>query len=528
MRSTQATLAQGGKTTTAFDKHCQTAEEKALERFKFHGRNKPIWPARFATDSEECALAFVLNCQTWDENAKKIRDFPDKQYLRQFIHDWYECRKARKSLIIQKCRRMVISWCCRCLELWQMGLERSNLMLGGDDYEAAAKHCWRLKHLYVNLQERFPEWKLPDHVQSVYKGEWLSTFSLSNGSTTQIINAKSESIQGEGCAIATFEEFGLYDNPASVIAQAKIVTMGDDGEGGSSAGFVCCITNAQIAPKWKAFKAIKEGEEPLVEVFPGYSKRHMESGDLFVEMQWFANESWGPQWLEGVRRAMSKTPFEFRLQILMIDEGEGSFLWNWDLIDQFRLSEIPSTANIVKVAIAIDPSVKDPAKKKDPNKEPDECGMIVGCLSDTNHAYIMADLSGVMSPAVWAQKATKCAAFFEADEIIYESNQGKDLIPEVIKGYSNKVKLREVTASVGKRPRAEPAVVQYEMGNVHHIGHLTALEKELCGWDSTNPGALSPGRLDALVWLLHGFGLCKHVEAAMIDRFIDSVAGMVL
>jgi phage terminase large subunit-like protein len=39
----------------------------------------------------------------------------------------------------------------------------------------------------------------------------------------------------------------------------------------------------------------------------------------------------------------------------------------------------------------------------------------------------------------------------------------------------------------------------YQQNKVHHVGTFPQLEDELCSWI---PGAESPNRLDALVWIV--------------------------
>lgn len=54
-----------------------------------------------------------------------------------------------------------------------------------------------------------------------------------------------------------------------------------------------------------------------------------------------------------------------------------------------------------------------------------------------------------------------------------------------------------VSATRGKRTRAEPCAQAYETGQVSHVGVFPALEAELVTWQE---GMDSPNRLDALVW----------------------------
>ncbi len=53
--------------------------------------------------------------------------------------------------------------------------------------------------------------------------------------------------------------------------------------------------------------------------------------------------------------------------------------------------------------------------------------------------------------------------------------------------------------------RAEPVAALYEQRKVHHVGSLSVLEDQLCGFTSDfdrSRAGYSPDRLDALVWAL--------------------------
>jgi phage terminase large subunit-like protein len=60
------------------------------------------------------------------------------------------------------------------------------------------------------------------------------------------------------------------------------------------------------------------------------------------------------------------------------------------------------------------------------------------------------------------------------------------------------VRFKAVTATRGKRLRAEPISTLYEQGLMHHVGIHHTLEDQMTTW--TPADRLSPDRLDALVW----------------------------
>jgi len=233
-----------------------TSEElEQLDRLLLAQTSQTIWPSEFATDSADCATAFVLAQRTWNEAEGQIQPMPDKSYIREYCREWWTCRSLGQTLITEKCRRMVISWVARSLELWAMGLKRTDCILVGEDLEQAAKHVWRLEFLYGQLSKRL---NLPPSSVLRYEGDRkLKQFNLANGSQTTYANGQEAGLQGDGTAIITMEEFGIYRYAKSMLAQAQIITQGS---AGSTGGFVNIITNSSTHPEWQEIKATFAGD----------------------------------------------------------------------------------------------------------------------------------------------------------------------------------------------------------------------------------------------------------------------------
>jgi phage terminase large subunit-like protein len=90
-----------------------------------------------------------------------------------------------------------------------------------------------------------------------------------------------------------------------------------------------------------------------------------------------------------------------------------------------------------------------------------------------------------------------------ADKIVAERNNGGEMVKITIRQYDKDelIPVDLVWASRGKVTRAEPVAALYEQGRIHHVGTFDALEDE---YVTFVPGAadVSPGRLDAAVWVL--------------------------
>lgn len=174
----------------------------------------------------------------------------------------------------------------------------------------------------------------------------------------------------------------------------------------------------------------------------------------------------------------------------LFSEAPGALWRRADMLDAHRVKEAPEFR---RIAVAVDPSVTS-------TKNSDEAGIVWGGLGVDGHAYVCGDLSLRASPDTWVRKAVNCYNMHEANELVYESNQGGDLVKSLMRTVDKTVAIRGVHASRGKYLRAEPVSALYEQGLVHHVGMFPSLEDEMCNWLPGSPE--SPNRLDACVYLV--------------------------
>lgn len=188
------------------------------------------------------------------------------------------------------------------------------------------------------------------------------------------------------------------------------------------------------------------------------------------------------------------TALAYRMEIRAedVDEAPGA-LWTRDLIEQNRVIKTPDYDRIV---VSIDPSASSTG---------DEAGIItVGRARQ--EGYVIADDSVQGSPKTWATAAVTAFHKHDADCIVAESNNGGEMVKEVIATVDPEIKVKLVHASRGKQTRAEPVASVYEHGRGHHVGSFPLLEDEMCLWI---PGDDSPNRMDANVWAFTELGLVK-------------------
>lgn len=181
-------------------------------------------------------------------------------------------------------------------------------------------------------------------------------------------------------------------------------------------------------------------------------------------------------------------------------DTEGA-LWDYEMIINARSLGIDIAERTV---VAIDPSVTD----KDTS---DEVGIVVassesGAITNeygevVDGFRVDADYSGKFSTQVWAKRVINVYEEHNADAIVAETNQGGDLVEDVLRLNGFKGRLIKVHAKKGKKLRAEPIVALYEQKRVAHNDDLEELEGEMMEWIPMN-STESPNRIDAAVYAI--------------------------
>lgn len=196
--------------------------------------------------------------------------------------------------------------------------------------------------------------------------------------------------------------------------------------------------------------------------------------------------------LEGTRTGRQEIHAE------LIEDVEGA-LWTHKMIDDTR-TDPATTPKMSMIGVGVDPNASS-------DEAANSAGIIVaGKGHSDRHGYVLADRTiDRGGPAVWAQAAVDAYHEFEADFIVAEKNNGGEMVEMVIKNVDPSVVVKLVSATRGKRTRAEPIAILYQEPNpdspprVHHAGVFPDLEEEQCSW---TPEMESPDRMDAAVWIL--------------------------
>jgi phage terminase large subunit-like protein len=213
------------------------------------------------------------------------------------------------------------------------------------------------------------------------------------------------------------------------------------------------------------------------------------------------------------------------LPLAVAAEGEG-------LTPACTPCEPDETTTFVRLVIGVDPPAADGT-----------CGIIV-CARDTaGHAHILADHSvTARTPEGWARAVADAARIHscpplrkgEGDHakhgggvtltplIVAEQNQGGKMVAAVLRTADPTLRVKPVTATVGKSERAAPIAMLFEAGKVVLHGRFPALEAELLGMIAgggyEGPGT-SPDRADAMVWALTELMLARERGEPRISLF---------
>jgi phage terminase large subunit-like protein len=181
----------------------------------------------------------------------------------------------------------------------------------------------------------------------------------------------------------------------------------------------------------------------------------------------------------------------------LLEEVEGA-LWSQRLVDLHRLLTV---FDLDRIVVGVDPQ----------GALSGETGIVVAGVVDDcpgekcagvrmPHYVVVEDASVSASPAAWASAVALAFHTNEADRVVAEKNFGGDMVQSTLETADGQIPVTMVTASRGKRQRAEPIAALYEQGRVHHRGSFGDLESEMVSWRPEDNW--SPNRLDALVWAI--------------------------
>ncbi len=189
----------------------------------------------------------------------------------------------------------------------------------------------------------------------------------------------------------------------------------------------------------------------------------------------------------------------------LLEQADGA-LWTRAQLEAARIAPAARPA-MKRVVVAIDPAVTA-------GDHSDETGIVVAGIGTDDLVYILGDASGRFTADEWARRAVRLYREHEADRVIGEVNNGGDLVGLTLRTVDDSIPFKAVTATKGKRIRAEPVSALYEQNRVRHAGGFPELEDQMCNW-VPGAGQNSPDRVDALVWAVTELKLEKQTTGIL-------------
>ena len=224
----------------------------------------------------------------------------------------------------------------------------------------------------------------------------------------------------------------------------------------------------------------------LVRSLPNISGTYVTRGTTFDN-----KDNLAPSFFDGIIDRYDGTRIgQQEIYAEITDEDEDA-LWKREWIEKARLGSYPPIARIV-VSI-------DPAMSTRPTSS--ETGIVVvGADMRRDHAYILADESGRLTPNNMALRVAHLFDKFNATQIVVEANAGGNHVETTLRNAIERtLPIKSIRARHGKQIRAEPVAALYEQGRVHHVGRFPDLEDQMCTWTPDVSPSHSPDRADALV-----------------------------
>ena len=296
----------------------------------------------------------------------------------------------------------------------------------------------------------------------------LGELRLSNGSRIHAMSGdEPDRIRGHSFAAAWIDELASFNRPEDLWKAALVPAVR------IPPAKICVTTTPRPTP---LLRELNDRDDGSVVVTRGsvWENRDNLSPLALAELEArYAGTRLGRQELEGQ----------------LITEVEGA-LWTLDMIEQSRVSAAP---DLVRVVVAIDPATTS-------GEHADETGVVVAGRDGNGHLYLLADRTCRVSPRDWAARAIASYDEFGGDRIVAEVNNGGDMVESVLRSIRSNVAYSKVTATRGKRIRAEPIAALYEQRRCHHVGVFDKLEDQLLTWAPDS--GQSPDRLDACVWAM--------------------------
>lgn len=314
---------------------------------------------------------------------------------------------------------------------------------------------------------------------------------------TLMTGEKPDRIRGDEVSKALLDELPTWQNPYDAWMNVELILR----RGSNRRGIITC-TQKRTGAGSLFSRDLLWGPRGTDNV------RHQRTDMVVVQGSTYENDALDIKTRDGFLKRFEGTADEVtELDGGLPTEAEGA-LWTPEIIEEFRVPSIPIGVTLVRSVVAVDPTRQRVGAG-------DLAGIIVGALGSDGHAYVYADKTLSASPEIWMDEAVSTYTLWHCDYGIYEQNRLPEDYVTLLRTRANlhSQSWKPVTARKKKVERAEPVASLCRSGKVHHVGVMTELEEEQCGWDPhANEKQESPNRIDAFVHLIRELLLSEQAQ----------------
>lgn len=306
-------------------------------------------------DTWESCWATIKTLKTWNEANNRYEAFPQDYYLRDIVKHAYTTRERGGQFLIEKSRRLVVSYLWCAIEWYWLMMERRNHLLCHLTDPKAKGELWRIWQLHESYRETHP-YVPPIEFHGNVASKQLDRLMIPNGGLVEKHHADAGNLRGSGVTHVRLEELPDYRYPAEMYGQALILVQGKAGEPG---GTTVCVGNAGPSKDWAE---LTEGLEPRTCLgIDGYTAKNPYrliplSGDkVYMPIFFTASVGKDARWAENALKAVPPH-IRDREYLLMRDVYDGrpvfptySDVKHWP--ESVRGGEIPYMGGAVVVAL---------------------------------------------------------------------------------------------------------------------------------------------------------------------------------
>ena len=192
--------------------------------------------------------AFVRGaCLTMDEaDEGKVKNFPDKEYLKRICH----LAENEKILCIPKSRRMMMTWCCLAICLWEaMYHENQTIFIQSKKFDDSAYLMGesRLMFMYNNLPHG--RHQFPKVTKKISSEKGYSFIRFSNGTTIFAVAEGADQLRQYTASRVYCTEMAFWDNAEETWMALRPVIQGGGRiliDSSANPGFFSKIVNENI------------------------------------------------------------------------------------------------------------------------------------------------------------------------------------------------------------------------------------------------------------------------------------------